>query len=84
MNFLGGFLFGWFGGLVRYVCGTMIRKMGLSNAPYYTLKEYLNGSERPEDDHWDKGAAHEFVNRVVGIISTVVIIWIISSLLKLF
>lgn len=77
MNFLGGFLIMRLGGLVRFIYGTLIRKVGLSQSQYYTLREYIHGSERPNDEHWDKGGSHEFVNRVVGMITLVVICYII-------
>jgi len=73
MNIIAGFFIMRLGALVRFIYGTLIRKIGLSNSPYYTLHEYINGSERPEDDHWDKDASHEFVNRVVGMITLVAI-----------
>jgi hypothetical protein len=84
MNILGGFLFMRLGGFVRFIYGTAIRKLGISNSPYYSLKEYIHGSERPEDDHWDKGASHQFVNRVVGLVSAVIICLIVIYLDGLF
>ena len=84
MNLLGGFLIMRLGGLVRYIYGTLIRKLGLSQSPYYSLREYIHGSERPEDEHWDKGGAHEFVNRVVGTIALVIICVTIVYLDSLF
>lgn len=84
MYFFGGFLFMRLGGFVRFLYGTLIRKTGLSNSRYYTLSEYIHGSESAEDEHWDKGASHEFVNRVVGIISALLIILAVLYLDKLF
>ena len=84
MNLLSGFLFMRLGGFVRFIYGTTIRKFGLSDSPYYSLKEYIHGSERPEDEHWDKGGAHEFINRVVGVISATIILFSIMYLDKLF
>jgi hypothetical protein len=84
MNLLSGLIFLRLGGFVRYIYGTAIRKLGLSDAPYYSLKEYIHGSERPEDEHWDKGGTHEFVNRVVGMISAGAILLAIIYLDRLF
>jgi ACT domain-containing protein len=80
MSTLAGYFFMRFGGLVRFIYGTLIRKLGISKAPYYSLKEYIHGSERPEDDHWDKGSSHLLVNKVVGMISIVLIIFVILAI----
>ncbi len=69
------------GGFVRYLYGYGIRKMGLSKSPYYSLHEYIHGSNRPEDEHWDKGYSHAFANRLVGIITLVVLISLIMNFL---
>jgi hypothetical protein len=79
---LGGFLFQYFGGTVRFLCGITLRWLGLSKDPHYTLREYIHGSERDEDDHWEKGGSHVFVNRVVGMIAFGVLIWLIVRLSK--
>lgn len=84
MNFLGGFIIMRLGGFVRYLYGTFIRKIGLSKSPFYTLHEYIHGSKRPDDEHWDKGGSHEFVNRVVGMITLVVICFTLLRIERLF
>ena len=84
MSLFGGFLFNRFGGFVRYLYGTLIRKLGFSKSRYYSLYEYIHGSERPEDKHWDKGGSHEFINRVVGAISAVIICGLILYFEKFF
>ena len=77
MNIFGNLLIGpllvRLGGFVRYIYGTIIRKVGFSQSRYYSLREYIHGSENLKDEHWEKGASHEFVNRVVGILALVTI-----------
>jgi hypothetical protein len=57
---------------------------GFSKAPNYSLREYIHGSERPEDDHWERGASHEFVNRIVGAVSIFIFIILIIYLDRVF
>ena len=56
----------------------------LSKSRYFSLKEYIYGSEQPDDSHWDKGASHEFVNRVVGMIALVFICLLIIKVEEFF
>jgi len=76
-NLFGGFLFSRVGAFMRYIYGTISRDLGFNKKHKYTLHEYIHGSERPDDNHWDKGDSHEFVNRIVGTITVVALIWLI-------
>ena len=82
MNLFGGFFISRLGGYVRYLYGTLMRDIGITKSPPYSLHEYLHGSNRPDDDHWDKGTSHEFVNRIVGTISIFIICFLIIYLSK--
>jgi hypothetical protein len=79
---IGRSLFLYLGGFVRFVYGTLIRKIGLNKDKYYSLKEYIHGSNRLGEDHWDKGTSHEFVNRIIGLISIVIIAILFVKLLN--
>jgi len=69
VNTLTGFLLIRIGGFVRFVYGTLMRKIGLRRAPYYSLREYIHGSERPGDEDWDNGYSHEFINKIIGLVT---------------
>jgi hypothetical protein len=84
MGILTGLLLIRLGGFVRFLWGTSMRKLGVSDLPYYSLKEYIHGSERPEAEHWDKGGSHTFVNKIVGMITLGFILWTIVYLDRLF
>lgn len=70
------------GALFRFLYGTVIRKLNISQRPYYSFFEYLNGSEKKEDDHWDKNQGIiASVNIVVGAIVLVIIFFCINYLM---
>jgi len=66
---LGGIIFEYFGGIVRYIYGSIYRT--LLNKKKYTFKEYLYGP-KDSDDFFDN-YGHGFVNRIIGLISLVLI-----------
>lgn len=72
---IGGIIFCYIGGTVRFFYGNSIRKLGLTSRKHYSFKEYINGPNDPEDIIFDT-IGHEFINKVVGFI-TIVIIWAI-------
>jgi len=61
------------GGCVRYVYGTTWRT--LLNKKKFTFDEYINGSKKSED-YFDQ-TGHRFVNGIVGLVTIVIICWII-------
>jgi hypothetical protein len=70
------------GALFRFLYGTVIRKLNISQSPNYSFFEYLNGSEKKLDDHWDKN--HGIIaslNIVVGAIVIVIIFFCINYLM---
>jgi hypothetical protein len=60
------------GGTIRYIYGYSIRKLGLTSRKYYSYKEYLNGPDEPEDFIFDT-IGHEFVNKVIGMVTIVIL-----------
>lgn len=62
----GGFIFNFIGACVRWTYGTIWRT--IANRKKFKFSEYLNGPEN-SDDWFDNG--HELVNRVIGIITLV-------------
>lgn len=55
-----------FGGSIRFIYGTFIRKFGLTNRPKYTLREYLNVPDN-EDLEFYESVGHALINRAVGL-----------------
>lgn len=77
MDLFASFILVPIGGFMRYLWGFVLRKLNLSNAPYYSLKEYIFGSNRKEDEDWDKGNSHEFVNKVIGLITLIALCYLL-------
>lgn len=73
---VGGIIFNFIGALVRWIYGTISRN--ITNKPKYKFREYLYGPENSKD--WYDMTGHGFVNRVIGMITIVVICWIIIKL----
>lgn len=72
-------IFEFIGAYFRFLYGTSIRKLGISKSPYYSFFEYLNGSKKKEDDHWDKNQGIiSSINMVVGIIILLIVLLCIS------
>lgn len=70
------------GSLFRFLYGTVIRKLNISQSPYYSFFEYLNGSEKKEDDPWDKNQGIiASINIVVGAIVLVIIFFCMNYLI---
>ncbi len=72
----GGILLDFVGAVVRYIYGTLWRT--IANKPKFKFREYLYGPENSED--WFDMTGHNFVNRVIGMITIVLICWIIFRL----
>jgi hypothetical protein len=65
------------GALFRFLYGTVFRKLNISQSPNYSFFEYLNGSEKKLDNHWDKNQGIiASINIVVGAIVLVVIFFL--------
>ncbi|MDX9854567.1 MAG: hypothetical protein RBS81_12360 [Tenuifilaceae bacterium] len=73
---IGGYILGFVGACVRWLYGTTWRT--IANRPKYKFSEYLNGPEYSDD--WFDMTGHDFVNRVVGMITIVMICWIAINL----
>ena len=74
MNFVGSLVFNFIGGCVRYIYGTTWRTIFHKNK--FSFREYINGPNESED-YFDK-TAHNFINRIVGILTiTIILCWII-------
>lgn len=73
---IGGIIFDYVGAVVRWIYGTVWRT--IANRPKYKFSEYLNGPENSDD--WFDMTGHNFVNRVIGMITIVSICWIIIKL----
>jgi len=69
----GGIIFNFLGAVVRWVYGTIRRT--ISNKPKYTFSEYVYGPKN--SDGWFDTNGHNFVNRIIGIISMVLMCWLI-------
>ncbi len=68
----GGFIFNFIGACVRWAYGTTWRT--IASKKKYKFSEYLYGLEN-SDDWFDGG--HQFVNRIIGIITLVVLLFLI-------
>jgi hypothetical protein len=73
---MGGIIFNFLGAVVRWLYGTIWRT--IANKKKYTFKEYLSGPENSED--WFDITGHTFVNRIIGLITLVFIVWITLKL----
>ena len=75
-------IFEFIGAFFRFLYGTLIRKLGISKSPYYSFFEYLSGSKKKKDDHWDKNQGIiASINVVVGVIILLIIIFGLNYLL---
>lgn len=63
--FRGGVIFNFIGACVRWLYGTLWRT--ITNKKKYKFHEYLRGPDN-SDDFFDN-YGHEFINRIVGLIS---------------
>ncbi len=63
----------WLGGTLRYAYGTLIRSLRLTKRKAYTLHEYVNGPDNPEDVVFDT-LGHRFNNRLLGFLVAVVLL----------
>ena len=72
----GGFILGYFGGIVRWIFGTIWRT--IARKKRFKFIEYMNGPENSDD--WFDQTGHKFVNRIVGMVSIVAIVIIILKL----
>jgi len=72
----GGFILGYLGGLVRWIFGTVWRT--IARKERFKFIEYMNGPEKSED--WFDQTGHQFVNRIVGMMTIVAIVIIILKL----
>ena len=73
---IGGYIFNFFGAVVRWLYGTIWRT--IANKRKYTFIEYLNGPKNSED--WFDKTGHTFVNRVLGLITIVFLVWLSMKL----
>ena len=73
---IGGLLFDYVGAVVRWIYGTIWRT--IANKPKYKFREYVHGPENSDD--WFDMTGHNFVNRVIGFITIVLICWIIIKI----
>lgn len=73
---LGGEILNFFGGTVRWIYGTTWRT--IANKPGFKYREYLYGSENSED--WFDLTGHTFVNKIIGIITILLICWLIFKI----
>jgi hypothetical protein len=67
---LGGVFFDLIGASVRWIYGTTWRT--IANRQKFKFSEYLNGPENSND--WFDRTGHSFVNRVIGVITIILII----------
>jgi len=81
--FIGREIFNFIGAVTRWAYGTAWRT--LFKKERYSFKEYLRGSNTSED--WFDKTAHEFNNKVIGLVVFVALIaliknynWLINSL----
>jgi hypothetical protein len=65
MPFIGGVIFNFIGGCIRYLYGTLWRT--IFRKKKYHFREYLNGPENTDDPF--AAIDHQFVNRIVGFIA---------------
>ena len=77
LNVLTGWvIFNFIGACVRWTFGTIWRT--LANKKKIKFKEYLHGPENSDD--WFDFAGHEFVNRVIGMLTIVGLVLLILRL----
>ena len=67
--FYGGYIFEFVGAVLRWVFGSIIRIV--FNRKRFRFREYLYGPE--DSDEWFDTVGHEFVNRLIGAGSIVLI-----------
>ncbi len=80
MELLGGYLIRSLGGLIRFVFGTILYKIGLSEQSF-TLRQYIKGVNSGKSDLWGKGFSHNFVNGLIGLIFIIILILILAILI---
>jgi hypothetical protein len=73
---VGGIIFNFLGAAVRWLYGTIWRT--IANKKKYTFNEYLSGPKNSKD--WYDMTGHTFVNRIIGLITLVFILWMIMKL----
>lgn len=74
--FYGGPIYNFIGACVRWLYGTIWRT--IARKPKFTFKEYINGPKN-SDDYFDQ-TGHQFVNKIIGVLFIVSVIWIIIRL----
>lgn len=68
--FTGGFIFNFIDACIRWTYGTIWRT--IAKKKKFKFNEYLNGPKNSDD--WFDITGHTFVNKVIGIVSLVVLI----------
>jgi hypothetical protein len=68
---IGGEILDYVGGTVRWIYGTIWRT--ITHKKRYTFREYQNGPDDSDDLIFDR-LGHSIVNRVVGMVSLMVLI----------
>jgi hypothetical protein len=68
----------WIGGALRFLYGTLIRKLGLTKRRSYTFQEYVNGPAEPDDVVFDT-LGHVFNNRLLGLLVVGVLVGMMLS-----
>ena len=72
----GRVIFNFIGACIRWTYGSFWRT--ITKKKKFKFSEYVNGSENSDD--WFDLTGHQFINRIVGIITTVLIVLIIIRL----
>ena len=71
-----GIVLDYFGAIIRWLYGTIWRT--IANKPKFKFSEYINGPENSDD--WFDFAGHSIINRVIGMITLLFIIYIVNTL----
>ncbi|MEQ3662474.1 MAG: hypothetical protein ABNG98_00880 [Flavobacterium sp.] len=73
--FIGGYILSLIGGTLRFVFGSLKRK--ILNQPKFTYSEYINGPKK--SNHYDD-FGHAFVNKVIGFCFLAFIVVMLANL----